>query len=101
LLFLETSTRKFSVYDGTTQCNFSAAQTLPITSPVKVVSAWGGTRQRGSAAGSVAVSGAYNGTMLGSNLRIGSVGNPWYGTIRRVKIYGQAANDPGVQRMAA
>jgi len=103
LLYVQTASGKFGVFDGATQVVFGDAPTYPIAAPIKVATAWGGSSMGGSAAGSAVTTGAFDGSLGGTTISVGnnSGGNGWVGNIRFLKIYPQALSSAQLEALTA
>ena len=87
-LYLKEATSKGAIYDGATELSFGDAFSVPITTPMKVASTYGGASMSGSVSGSAVGSGAFDGVMNITNIGIGHYGGAGqiFGTIRNVRI---------------
>ncbi|CAB4216912.1 hypothetical protein UFOVP1590_16 [uncultured Caudovirales phage] len=89
-LYIDSSSKKYSLYDGATESIFSAAQTFPINSIQKVSSFWGGSKSNGSLNGVLGTEANFDGDIgLSGTLTIGCLAagtSVLKGTIRNVRV---------------
>ena len=97
-------TDQLEIFDNTTETVFGAAQTLPITSPIKAASVWGGSTQGGSVSGSAVTTGAFDGSLNLGDISIGggsSATDSLNGTIRNVRTFMFAVPELGLAKITA
>ena len=97
--------RQLMIFDGATSRYLASAYTFPVSTPTKIASSWGGSATQGVIAGGTVGSAGFDGNLnLAAVLPIGyEYGRTLslFGTIRNVRIYGQALSAAQLQAMTS